>query len=118
MADALSATDVRPLTDTVTIQEAEAIPYALHIQYTVDNEVDSKISEALDAAVAEYQEWQDNTVGRAFNPDRLIAKLYQAGVARVLYGAESNFGGGSVEYTTIPLTKRCKGTVTLAVMAP
>ncbi|NLV58677.1 MAG: hypothetical protein GXY67_07885 [Clostridiales bacterium] len=118
VAQALSASDVRPLTDTVTVQEAEAIPYALHILYAVEEDAEGDITAALQAAVSEYKDWQDLSVGRPFNPDRLTANLYRAGVSRVIYGPESHFAGGSVEYTRIDPDKRCLGTITLAVMEP
>jgi len=112
---ALSALDVRPLTDNVTVHEAEEISYTLNVQYQAST--GSNIAAALSAAVSEYQEWQDNTIGRAFNPDRLMAMLYQAGATRVLWGGGSNFGGSDVAYTTVPEDTRCKGTITLEAMS-
>ena len=68
------------------------------------------------AAVSEYQEWQDNKIGRAFNPDKLIAMLYQAGATRAVIGSGSSFNGGTAEYTEIAESARCSGTISLAVM--
>lgn len=109
--DALSAEDVRPLTDHVAVQQATNIPYTLNVKYTSDNS--SATSAAIAEAVKEYQEWQDNTIGRAFNPDRLMAAIYQAGATRVQWDTGSTFNGGEVTYTEIEANQRCKGTITL-----
>ena len=114
--DALSAEDVRPLTDTVTVSEAEELTYTLNAQYSAEE--GSDITAALAEAMEEYKKWQDNAIGRAFNPDHLMASFYQAGATRVVWGAGSEFNGGDVEYTAIDATKRCKGTITLAVITP
>lgn len=113
--DALNATDVRPLTDQVTVSRATDIEYTLNISYISDGS--STTNTAIANAVEEYQGWQDNTIGRAFNPDRLIALLYQAGATRVVYGTGCVFGaGGTVEYTEIATNARCKGTISLTEM--
>lgn len=108
--DRLNDADTKPLTDTVTVSEAQAISYTINIEYRGDTGVD--ISGAVDSAIASYANWQDNTIGQAFNPDRLMALLYQAGCTRVTWGSGSTFDGGQVVYTDIPATKRCKGTIT------
>lgn len=112
--DALSAEDVRPLTDNVTVYRAKDVPYTLNVRYISDSS--SATNAAVAAAVSDYQKWQDNTIGRAFNPDRLMASIYQAGATRVLWDNGSNFNGGGVEYTEIENTQRCKGTITLTAM--
>ena len=111
---ALNAQDVRPLTDTVEVYRATQMPYELKVQYA--QEAGSNITTAIGEAVEEYQKWQDEEIGRAFNPDKLMAMLYQAGAIRVLWGDGSNFNGGAVEYTTIAENAHCKGKITLAVM--
>ncbi len=112
VTDALSATDTRPMTDHVVVYRATSVPYTINIAYQADGS--SATNAAIAAAVEEYQNWQDNTIGRAFNPDRLIALLYQAGVTRALYGAGCVFGeNGAIEYTEIAANEVCKGTITL-----
>lgn len=111
VVDALNSESVRPLTDTVSVYQATDITYTLNVQYQADNS--SATNAAIAQAVADYQEWQDSTVGLAFNPDRLMAALYQAGCTRVIWGTGSEFDGGSVEYTSIADNARCKGTITL-----
>lgn len=109
--DALSENDVRPLTDSVTVHRATDVLYTLNVQYISDNS--SATSAAISDALNDYQAWQDETIGRAFNPDRLMATIYQAGATRVVWGSGSNFNGGDVEYTEIGENERCKGTITL-----
>lgn len=111
---ALNAQDVRPLTDTVEVYRATQMPYELKVQYA--QEAGSNITTAIGEAVEEYQKWQDEEIGRAFNPDKLMAMLYQAGAIRVVWGDGSHFNNGAVQYTTIAENAHCKGKITLAVM--
>ena len=109
--EALSAEEGRPLTDYVSVSQAVKKTYTLIAQYT--QPAGSNITAALSEAVNEYQEWQDNTIAQAFNPDRLMAMIYQAGATRVTWGDGSAFDGGTVQYTEIPEYARCVGTITL-----
>ena len=108
--DALSADNVRPLTDTVTVQTADAVTYVLDVEYQAASGVSTA---ALQEAVNVYQTWQDNSVGQTFDPYRLLALLYQAGATRVQWGQDSEFDGGPIERTEIAATERCLGTITL-----
>lgn len=111
---ALSATDTRPLTDHVVVQLATAKTYTLNVKYSANSGMN--VSSAIAEAVQEYQNWQEHTIGRAFNPDKLLASLYAAGCSRVFFGSGSAFNGGTVEYTEINPNEYCKGTITLAVV--
>lgn len=114
--DAASPRNIRPLTDHVHVMRATDIPYVLNVQYTCDNS--TSITEAIANAVKDYQDWQDNTIGRPFNPDRLMAAIYQAGATRVLWGDGSKFGeNGEITYTEIKESEHCKGTITLFATA-
>lgn len=112
--NALNNINERPLTDNLHVYTAQEIEYTLKVQYLADEGTD--ISAEVASAVAEYENWQDNTIGRAFNPDKLLADIYSIGARRVIWGAGSNFNGGTVQYTEIENTKRCKGTFTIEVM--
>lgn len=109
---ALNADSVRPLTDEVEVYEAEEVAYMLHVLYRTES--GSGLASSLHSAVKSYQDWQDGAIGRAFNPDRLMAMLYQAGAIRVTWGGDSHFNGGPVEYTEIGVHQRCKGTISLS----
>ena len=114
--EALSATDTRPLTDSVNVYQAGVRTYALNVQYACDNS--SAVYEAITQAFEDYLDWQNNTIGRAFNPDRLMAALYQAGCTRVVWGEGSRFGPyGPVVYTEIGETEHCVGTITPSLIS-
>jgi len=115
VSDALNGDDVRPLTDTVSVYQATDVTYTLNVKYLCDNS--SATTQAVADAVADYQEWQESTIGLAFNPDRLMAALYQAGCTRVIWDTGSEFDGGDVEYTEIDENERCKGTITLTAIS-
>ena len=111
---ALSAADVRPLTDIVSVSPGTRKIYELNIEYTAPE--GSDLTDALAAAVETYQAWQDTKLGRAFNPDRLIALLYQAGCTRAVIAEGSSFDGLDAVYTEIAEREYCSGTISLAVM--
>lgn len=111
---ALNATDVRPLTDHVSVALATPVTYTLNVQYQADSS--SNVAAVIDEVVEEYQTWQDQIIGQPFNPDKLMAMLYQAGCTRVIWGSGSTFNGGDIEYTTIQPDQYCKGTIHTAVM--
>ena len=46
-------------------------------------------------------------------PDKLKAKLYNAGASRVYFASSSSFNGGDVAFTAINSNERCKGKITL-----
>lgn len=106
---ALNDQTVRPLTDTVNVAQATAKTYTLKLEYQSETDISADVSNA----VAEYLEWQNFKVGRAFNPDKLMSAVYRAGAERVVWGAGSSFDGGDVEYTEIGNSERCSGTVTI-----
>lgn len=110
--DALSSDSVRPLTDQVSVYEATAVTYTLNVEYECENP--GELTAEVADAVSEYQDWQDNTIGREFNPDRLMAALYQAGCKRVTWLEGSVFDeAGAITYTEIQPNERCKGTITI-----
>lgn len=109
--EALNDRNVRPLTDLVTVSAAVPVSYTLNVNYNLDDGVTSVT--ALESAAASYKAWQEKTIGRAFNPDMLMAMLYQAGATRVTWGTGSNFDGGAVEYTEIEDNEYCSGSITL-----
>lgn len=111
--EVLSAEDARPLTDEVQVLLSDSAPYALHARVTC--EPGTSIDEAAAQAVREYQSWQDGTIGRAFNPDKLMAMLYNAGATRVVWGEGSHFDGGDVAYTPIAPGAHCQGSIRLEV---
>lgn len=84
--EALSADDVRPLTDKVTVSVPETVPFDVDVTFYISqpNAARAKVidSEARQA-VKDYIIWQTSKMGRDINPSYLIAKLMEAGVKRV-----------------------------------
>ena len=112
---ALTPENARPLTDSVEVDLADKKEYTLKVKYGTSPGVN--VSAYIADAVTRYQEWQDKTIGQAFNPDMLVSYLYQAGCLRVVFDEGSEFDGGAVEYTPIADNEYCKGTITLEVMS-
>jgi len=108
--EALSPNDTRPLNDLVTVEKAPEISYTLHViyHYPAGGIVDAQ------AIAGDYQAWQDETIGRAFNPDRLKAMLYTGGCTRVSWGEGSVMGeSGEIDYTPVDENVRLVGEITL-----
>lgn len=83
---ALSAEDVRPLTDTVLVQAPELVEFSIALTWYLAAEKQamlSTISQAVAAAVEEYRLWQRTQPGRDILPIRLASLLEQAGVKRI-----------------------------------
>ena len=59
--------------------------------------------------------WQKAQIGRAFNPQMLLAMLYQAGAEQVTFGEDSAFNGGDAVFTPVGSGQYCDGTITLTV---
>lgn len=84
---ALSAEDVRPLTDTVTVAAPELVPYVIrggwYLRKT-DSALAGNITAAVNSAVEQYRLWQRSAPGRDINPTKLIALAERAGAKRVV----------------------------------
>lgn len=77
----------RPLTDDVHILRPIIEEYAIDLVYYI-NASDSNAAAAIQANIAiainDYKLWQAIKIGRDINPDRLTAKIMEAGVKRVV----------------------------------
>lgn len=114
IAEALSDETERPMTDLVTVALAEKLEYVLNVRCTID---EGMAADTIEAVIDAYHVWQDESIGRAFNPDKLMAMLYQAGVTRVQWEDGGAFNGGAAEYTEIENSQRCAGTINLSVVS-
>lgn len=84
--EALNASDIRPLTDNVTVSAPEKVNFEIDLTYYISQPnaaSASIITEAANKAIEEYVYWQTSKMGRDINPSYLIAKLMEAGVKRV-----------------------------------
>lgn len=118
VAGALSATDVRPLTDDVQVFLSPVKTYTLKVGYRANAEATAATHAAIAEAVKAYEHWQNRTVGRRpFNPERLAALLYQAGCEHVAFLEGSAFDGGPAQYTELAADTHVSGDISLVVMA-
>lgn len=83
---ACSADEVRPLTDLVSVEDAETVPYDIQLTYYIhkrSTRSGAEIAAAVQAAVNEYVKWQCGKLGRDINPSKLVSLLMQTGIKRV-----------------------------------
>lgn len=87
---ACSADEVRPLTDRVSVEDAETVPYNISFTYylqTGGTKSGTEIAAEVDAAVEKYRAWQQAKLGRDINPDKLREYLCQTGIKRIVFTA-------------------------------
>ncbi|QLG39402.1 baseplate J/gp47 family protein [Paenibacillus sp. E222] len=84
--DAVSARDVRPLTDLVSVQAPQVVTYNIGLTYYIAVERATEaatIQEAVNDAVNSFVTWQKSKLGRGINPSELISRVMAAGAQRV-----------------------------------
>jgi len=84
---ALSAEDVRPLTDTVVVAAPVPVEYALSGGWYLrksDSALAASITNAVNEALEEFRLWQRSAPGRDINPSRLISLVESAGAKRIV----------------------------------
>ena len=84
---ACSADEVRPLADSVSVDDPSQVDYNITFTYyipTGSTKSATEIAADVDAAVAEYIAWQDAKIGKDINPSYLIGLLMQTGIKRVV----------------------------------
>lgn len=82
----LAAGNKRPLTDNVVVSAPTPVNYSVNLKFYInqsDSEKAETIHDAVTEAVAEYNTWQQSTIGRDINPDELIKRVIAAGAKRV-----------------------------------
>lgn len=83
---ALSADEVRPIGDLVTVEQAAEVSYTVEAEYWIPQAEAARVAEiqaAVDAAHEAYLDWQDSALGRDVDPSELHARLYAAGARRI-----------------------------------
>ena len=83
---ALNASDVRPLTDIVTVSMPEEDEFEVDLTYYISRNSQAStsiIDRDARAAVEEYVQWQTGKMGRDINPSYLTQLIMAAGVKRV-----------------------------------
>lgn len=75
---AVSADDVKPLGDKVSVTGPTPIEYGIELTYYCSKAAESETVQAIEGrggAIEQYREWQNSVIGRDINPDRLRAYL-------------------------------------------
>ena len=84
---ACSADEVRPLTDSVYVEDPDIVSYNIDITYYMaKNDTDrsaAEIATLVADTVDEFNLWQASRIGRDINPSKLIHMLIEAGLKRV-----------------------------------
>lgn len=78
--------DIRPMTDLVTIETAEAVDYNIKCKYWIystDSVQQNTIKKSVQQSVNDYIEWQRSKLGRGIDPSELIKRMKNAGAKRV-----------------------------------
>ena len=95
--DYLSADDIRPLTDQLTVLAPTGQNFDINVTYYINKSDTDKavsIQAAVGAAIAEYINWQTGTIGRDINPSVLTEMMVAAGAKRVTVTSPA--------FTTVP----------------
>ena len=84
---ACSADTVRPLTDSVSVEDPEPANYVIQFTYYIRSDAPqsaAEVSSIVSSATTEYIVWQGSKLGRDINPSKLMQMLMDTGVlARV-----------------------------------
>ncbi len=83
---ALSADEVRPIGDLVTVAEAVPVAYTVEVEYYIPQSEAANVAAiqaAVEAAQDAYMDWQESAIGRDIDPSELHDRLYQAGARRI-----------------------------------
>lgn len=90
VAAALQSRTIRPLTDRVVVKAPEVQNYDVNLTYYIaasDKTSVAAIQENITTAVAVYNTWQTERIGRDINPSYLIQQIMGAGAKRVTVDA-------------------------------
>ena len=73
---ALSAKDVRPLTDKVEVVAPAVVPYDIDVSYYIDGDADAATTQKnVAAAVQAYVAWQGARLNRDIDPSELVRRI-------------------------------------------
>lgn len=82
----LMDSNIRPLTDNVTVQAPTIREYGVEFTYYIgasNKAIVSTIQADIETAVSLYNAWQTEKIGRDINPSNLIQKVMSAGAKRI-----------------------------------
>lgn len=84
--EALNASDIRPLTDLVTVSAPDTVDFSVDATFYIaqpNRESAAAIEREVRAAVDNFIVWQTSKMGRDINPSYLIKMMMDAGAKRV-----------------------------------
>lgn len=84
---ACNADEIRPLTDQVSVEDAEMVTYNINMTYYLSRdstESAATIQEKVEAAVEEFIAWEHAQIGRDINPSKLNQLVIEAGAKRTV----------------------------------
>lgn len=84
--EALNASDIRPLTDIVTVSAPDTVDFSIDATYYIsqpNKESAAAIDREVRAAVDNFIVWQTSKMGRDINPSYLTKMMMDAGAKRV-----------------------------------
>ena len=84
--EALNASDIRPLTDVVTVSAPETVDFSVDATFWIaqpNRESAAAIEREVRAAVDNFIVWQTSKMGRDINPSYLVQMMMEAGAKRV-----------------------------------
>lgn len=87
---AVTAKNVRPLTDQVTVLVPTEETYDIDLTYYISSDRANEVAaiqqaiEGAGGAVDQYIAWQQSKLGRTIMPDNLLDRMYRAGAGRIV----------------------------------
>ena len=84
--EALNASDIRPLTDVVTVSAPDTVDFSVDVTFYIaqpNRESAAAIEREVRAAVDNFIVWQTSKMGRDINPSYLTKMMMDAGAKRV-----------------------------------
>lgn len=84
--DALNVSDIRPLTDIVTVSAPDTVEFSVDVTFYIaqpNRESAAVIEREVRAAVDNFIAWQTSKMGRDINPSYLTKMMMDAGAKRV-----------------------------------
>lgn len=88
--DYLNSSNVKPMTDIVTVNAPTIQTFNVNFTYYINRTEASAVAtiqEAVDKAVADYINWQSSKIGRDIEPGKLTELVMAAGAKRVVITA-------------------------------
>lgn len=85
--EACNDEDIRPLTDKVSVEDAEEVEYDITMTYYLSRdstESAATIEANVEAAVDNFIAWQNAKIGRDINPSKLNQMVVEAGAKRTM----------------------------------